>query len=354
MQQSKVMAHVSPKKKTEIETIKKLVKEYPVMGIINLESLPAAHFLKIKHKLRDKLHIRVTKKRLMKIAFDQLEKEKKDIAKVKPMIKGIPALIFTKEDEFKLQKILNQNKTSALAKPGQVANKDIYVKAGATQFAPGPMIGEFGVLGIKTQVLEGKIHIKEDKLLIKEGEIISDKIAGMLSKLGIEPMEIGLNLAFTYKNGEVLIKDQLNISEQEYLENIKKAYSEALNLAVGSCYMEKDTIDILLTKAYLNASALNKKVGELPASTETKEPEKTQEKVIEEKPKEEPKVHEEKKEEIKQEHKEEPKKNLKNDILLKEEVKKVEVKETHFTKSNQEEVADILKKLTDKKIRGEI
>ncbi|MBI2112759.1 50S ribosomal protein L10, partial [Candidatus Woesearchaeota archaeon] len=37
--------------------------------------------------------------------------------------------------------MLEKNKSNAPAKPGQVAPKDITVKAGATSFAPGPIIG---------------------------------------------------------------------------------------------------------------------------------------------------------------------------------------------------------------------
>ena len=340
------LAHVNPRKIQEVELIKKLIKEYPVVGILNLENIPASHFIKIKYKLRDKILIRTTKKRLMKIAFDQLEKEKKDIVNIKPMLKGIPAFIFSKEDEFKLQKILNKNKTSALAKAGQLANKDIWIKAGPTQFAPGPMIGEFGILGIKTQVLEGKIHVKEDKLIIKEGEVVTDKIAGMLSKLGIEPMEIGLNLVLTYKNGEILTKDALNINEEEYLNNLKKAYSEALNLAIGASYIEKDTIDLLIRKAYVNALALETKTGILP-TTETKESIVESQEEAKEKPKEE-------KVEIKSDI---PAKEQKKEVSLKEEIKhkeSIETKNVNFNNDEQKKAADILKQLVDKKIRGEI
>ncbi len=341
------IVQINNKKKIEVENIKKLVRSYPILGIINLENLPAAHFLKLKYKLRDKILIKGTKKRLMKIAFQQLEKEKKEITKINGLLNGIPALIFTREDEFKLQKILNKNKSSAFAKAGQIANKDINIKAGPTPFAPGPMIGEFGVLGIKTQVLEGKIHIKEDKLIIKEGEVITDKIASMLSKLGIEPMEIGLNLMFTYKNGEILKKEELNINEEEYLNNIKKAYSEALNLAVGSSFIDKDTIDILIRKAYLNATALSNKVGDL-SKLEVKED--TKEEIIEKPIDNKIKTNEKIAEEVQIEKKVE----IKEDLSLKKEIKKTENKELNFTKNDQQQAADILKQLTDKKIRGEI
>jgi large subunit ribosomal protein L10 len=346
--------HISEWKKQEVEDIKSLVRKYNVLGIVNLENLPADQFLKIKHKLRDKIFIKTSKKRLTKIAFSQLEKEKKEISKLGEMIKGSPALLFTNEDEFKLQKNLNKNKSSAFAKPGQTANKDIMISAGPTQFTPGPMIGEFGQLGIKTQVVEGKIHIKEDKLLVKEGEEINPKIAGMLAKLGIEPMEIGLNLLFTYKNGEILTKEVLNINEQEFLNSLKLAYHESVNLAVNTSYPAKGTVEILLRKAQLNAMALESKVPNLGSQESAQEKKEEQVAEVEEEPKEETKVHVAKQEEHKakvQEHS--------NEITLKEKVTKdkdvkIELKKIDVNKDEMQKAADILRQLTDKKIRGEI
>ncbi len=358
MQQVQV-AHVSERKKQEVEKIKGLVKKYNVLGILNLENLPADQYIKIKHKLTGKVLIKTTKKRLMKIAFSQLEKEKPGISKLNEKIKGSPALLLTNEDEFKLQKILNRNKSSAFAKPGQIANKDIEINAGPTQFTPGPMIGEFGQLGIKTQVLEGKIHIKEDKLLIKEGEEINSKIASILSKLGIEPMEVGLNLILTFKNGEILTKDILDIDEKEFINNLVLAHQEAVNLGVNIAYPAKEIIEILLKKAHVEAMALASKVPDLD-SVSSKEPEI---KSSEEKEPEEEKVPEAKEpiQETKIEEKQEtktPKEEIKEEKeSLKEEIKnhdKIEAKEVDASKDEMQRAADLLKQLTDKKIRGEI
>ncbi len=361
------IAHVSEKKKQEVEDIKSLVRKYNVLGIVNLENLPADQFLKIKHKLRDKIFIKTSKKRLTKIAFAQLEKEKKEISKLGEMIRGSPALLFTNEDEFKLQKNLNKNKSSTFAKAGQTANKDIMISAGPTPFAPGPMIGEFGQLGIKTQVVEGKIHIKEDKLLVKEGEEINPKIAGMLAKLGIEPMEIGLNLLFTYKNGEILTKDVLNINEQEFLNSLKLAYQESINLAVNSAYPVKETIEILLRKAQLNAMALESKVPKLNSQEsiqEKPEPvaeEKKTEPVVKEEEKEYTKKDEQNVHVVKQENPKDHVQKSSSEVTLKEEVSKakdsdvkIEVKKVDVEKDEMQKAADILRQLTDKKIRGEI
>jgi len=350
------LVSVNERKKQEVEEIKSLIKKYRVMAVINMENLPAAQFLKIKYKLKDKIFIKNTKKRLIKIAFDQLSKEKKDIVKLKDMLKGIPALLFTNEDEFKLQKLLRKNKTFAFAKPGFVALSDIFINEGPTPFGPGPMIGEFGQLGIKTQVKENKIYIRDTKLIVKKDEAVNDKAASILNKLGIEPVEVGFNLLFTYKDGEVLTSDVLSISEEEYLDNIKKAYSEALNLAVGTCYINKDDIDILIRKAYLNAKALESKVGSLENVKAEEEPEKVEikEEKIEIKEKEEEKA--EVKEDIKEEKIEiKEKEEIKEE---KEEIKKekVEVKldANEVTEDKIKQAQDLLRQFTDKKIRGEI
>jgi len=64
----------------------------------------------------------------------------------------MPALLFTKENPFKLYNKLQKSKSSAPAKAGQTAPSEIVVPKGPTPFAPGPIIGELGALGIKTAV----------------------------------------------------------------------------------------------------------------------------------------------------------------------------------------------------------
>ena len=150
--------------------------------------------------------------------------------------------MFTREDPFSIYKALEKSKVSAPARAGQKAPNDISIPAGPTPFPAGPMIGEFGQLGIKTEVKEGKISIKEDKLLLKEGDEIKPKVADLLAKLGIEPMRIGINLTLAYENGMIYRKDVLGVSEEEYISNIRLGSSQAFNLAMLISYTTKDTI----------------------------------------------------------------------------------------------------------------
>src|SRR3989344_3937679 len=250
---------ISGNKKEEVKEIQQLFREYPIVGVVNLENLPAMQYMKMKYMLRDKVVFKMSKKRVIKKALEGVQLP--GIDQLKEKITGMPVLLFTKDNPFELYKTIDRNKSNAAARPGQIAPRDIVIPAGQTNFPAGPMIGEFGMLGIKTEVKEGKIGIREDKLIVKEGEVINDKIAGLLPKLGIEPMEIGLNLLFTYEKGEILPKSVLSIDEKKYISMITQTYFEGLNLAVKIGYMTKESVELMIKKLQLEAMAVANKAN---------------------------------------------------------------------------------------------
>lgn len=236
-------------KKQEVEEIKELVENNSIFGIVDLENLPTLQYQRIRKGLKN-VKIKMVKKRLIKIALDQLKDKKKNIEQISEKIKGMPALIFTEDNPFKLYKEIDRNKSKAFAKAGQVAPGDIIVPGGPTPFAPGPIIGELGSFGIKTEVKEGKVAVKEKKLLVKEGELINGKVAGLLQQLGIEPMEVGLNLIVVYENGIIFDKKILEVDEKEYVTNLQLLHNEAFNLSIVISYVNKDNIRLLLRRAF--------------------------------------------------------------------------------------------------------
>lgn len=252
---------VNPRKKQEVERIKSYLKEYKYFGIIDMENLPSAQLQKIRHQLKKSVLIIMFKKRLIKLALEQLKKEKQNLDAVLDSIEGLPALLFTNDDPFKICRLIEKSKSSASAKPGQMAPHDIIIPAGPTQFTPGPIIGELGQLGMKTEVKEGKVSLKEDKLLVKANDPISEKAASLLSKLNIRPMEIGLNIVAMYEDGMVYKKDVLSIDDKKLLADIMQISSEATALAMEICYISNDTASLLVSKAYMHANALAEKTN---------------------------------------------------------------------------------------------
>lgn len=247
---------VPEKKKSIVDGFVKIIKEYPIVGIVDVENMPTKQLQKMRAQLTGVVLIKMTKKRLMRIMFEKAKESRKGIEELSTHLRGMPALIFTKNNPFALAKMLDENKSSAPAKPGQKATKDIVVPAGPTPFSPGPVIGELGALRIKTGIEDGKVAIKEPVVVVKEGEEIKPNVASILSRLGIEPMEIGLNLVALYENGLVFTSDVLKIDVGEYINNVARAASESFSLALSIGYATADTISLLIQKAHSDAKAL--------------------------------------------------------------------------------------------------
>jgi large subunit ribosomal protein L10 len=251
---------IAESKKQEVEDILNLTEKYSIIGIVNMENLPAKQLQRMRSQLQGKVVLRMTKKNLIKIALRQSKNQ--DLKQLEKFLKGMPALLFSTEDPFKLFKILKKNKSKAPIKAGQTTPQDIIVPKGPTTFAPGPVIGELGAFRIKSGIEGGKVAIKEDSLVAKAGETIPDKLAGLLARLGIEPVEIGLDLLVVYKNGEILTKDVLDIDETVFIQKIMTASGESIAVALKIGYVTPETINLLLTKAFVEAKylAVNKAI----------------------------------------------------------------------------------------------
>ncbi len=251
----KAQAHISEEKINEVSLLRENLEKYKVIAIADLTNLPSAQLQSLKSKIKDKATIRVTKKRLMKIAIN--DSKNNENKKILPYLENcIPAIIFTNEDSFKLYNLIKKNKANTFAKPGQISPIDIIIPPGPTNFPPGPIIGELGQAGIIAAVEAGKVTIKKEAHIVKKNEVINNKVADILVKLGIEPVEIGLNIIATFQDGIIYSKNILDIDEEMYINNIKQACNEAFNLAFNLAYTTKDNIDLLIKKAVIEAKTL--------------------------------------------------------------------------------------------------
>lgn len=247
-------AHPNEHKINEVALLKNILTRYKTVAIIDLTNLPSPQLQKMRKKLKD-VTIRVTKKSLIILALNETGK---GLEKLNEVLEGnvMPALILTNDSSFKLAKFLRQNKSQVAAKTGQVAPRDIIVSAGPTSLAAGPVIGELGAAGIKASVEAGKIAIRQESTIVREGQVIKANIADILVKLGIKPMEIGLNLIASFENGTLFNKQVLDIDDKVFINNLKLAASDALNLTVSIGYITKDNINLVLSKIEREALAV--------------------------------------------------------------------------------------------------
>ena len=250
------MAHVAEYKKKVVSDFVHLVKKYSIIAVVNMENMPSPQLAKMRQLIREYVVLKMSKRRLMNIALDKAKESKPGIDGLKEHLGGMPALMFTNENPFKLYRKLSESKSEAPAKAGQLAPKDIIIQAGPTSFAPGPIIGELSQVGIKAGIDAGKVVIKQDCVMVKKGDKISQKQADMLTRLGIKPMQIGLDLVAAYENSTIFPKDVLGIDQSQFLKKLSNAGAWSYNLAVEIGYTTKDTIELLIGKAFKDAKAL--------------------------------------------------------------------------------------------------
>jgi len=238
---------VSNEKKEVVEDLVNLIKSNKTILITSIKDIPASQFQEIGKKLRGKAEVRVPKKSMILRAIDSSGNE--EVKKIKDFIKDNVAILFSNTDAFELASELIEGKRAAKAKAGQEALEDIEIPAGPTEMMAGPAVSEFGALGIKIQIENGKIVVREAKVIAKKGEKVTTKAADMMSKMDIKPFTIRLipTAAFDTKEGKLYLN--IKIDREETLKNLKDLFSKSLAFAVEINYYCNDTIKFILGKA---------------------------------------------------------------------------------------------------------
>jgi|TARA_Y100000034_G_scaffold123040_1_gene169300 ribosomal protein L10 len=253
---TKVVEHIPKRKTKSVKELIDLIKNKKTILIASIKSLPASQFQEIGKKLRDKAIIKFPKKNLIFRSIDNSGNEA--IKKLKEQIKESVAILFSDLDSFDLALELVKNKSPAKAKPGQIAPSDIEVEAGMTDLIPGPAISELGAVGIKTKVTNGKLEIISNKVIVKEGQKISQSAADVMAKLDIKPFSIGFIPLSSFDTKERKLYLDIKINKEETLEELKSAYNKSLAFSVEIGYICEDTIKLLIGKARMHEKALEK------------------------------------------------------------------------------------------------
>jgi large subunit ribosomal protein L10 len=221
-------------------------------------------------------------------------KEKPNLDKLEGLVVGSNIFLFTDLNPFKLALLLEKSRVRTTAKAGDVAAIDVIVPAGNTGQPPGPIISQLGAVGLPTRIESGSVWINKDTLVAKKGDVIDTRLASVLSKLNIKPVEVGLIIKAIYENGLVLTEGQLHLDLEGFKQSlieaqnsvltlsinaayplpenivllIQTAHRKAFNLALNAAVPTPETITDLLRKAHAEASGLNAKLPNVEEKTQ--------------------------------------------------------------------------------------
>ena len=255
---------VLEEKISEVEEIKELLKGYKAIGLASLQKVRAAQLQELKKSLAGKVYMRVLKNTLTKLAIENMEKD--DLKKLEAHLEGANLFLFTDLNPFKLALLLERGKVKTIAKSGDIAAMDVVIPEGSTGQPPGPIIGQLNAVGLPTRIESGSVWVSKDTLVVRKGEPISERLAALLSKLGIKAVEAGLSMKAVLDEGLIITGDLLKIDVEATRKSIENSNSEALALTLSIAYPTSDNIDILLQIAHKEAFALS-----LNAAVPTKE-----------------------------------------------------------------------------------
>jgi large subunit ribosomal protein L10 len=245
---------VLEEKSSEVDAIKGILKEYKSIGIASLQKVRASQLQELKRSMAGKVYLRVLKNSLMKLAIEEMDQE--ELKKLEEYLDGSNVYLFSDLNPFKLALLLERGKVRTTAKSGDIAANDVVIPAGNTAQPPGPVISQLNAVGLPTRIESGSVWVSKDTLVVRKGEVINERLAGVLSKLGIKAVELGLSMRAVLDNGLMIVGDQLKVDVGATRKSVEASNAEAFALALEIAYTTKETIKPLLQTAHQKAVAL--------------------------------------------------------------------------------------------------
>lgn len=245
-----------PKGKQELyQQMLELPKSYNVIALSKVNKVRATQLMKIRKKFHKEIIIKVIKNRVTQRAFEKIS-DVQGIDKLSSQLEGQCALMFTNISPFKLNLIFDQNKVFLLAKGGDITKTEIMIPSGDTGITPGPVLSEFKEANVPTKIDQGTIWVSRDTIVAKPTDVISTKLASLLSKLNIKPIEAGIVVNYAIADKLVFAEDDLRIDLNEIKNELGRSYNESISLAVESSYFTRESMGYLLSKASRQAQYL--------------------------------------------------------------------------------------------------
>jgi len=249
-----------PKKKTQMyQLLQDLPKKYNVTALVRMEKVRASQLLPLRKKLQGEVEMVSIKDKIAQKAFEKLDIP--NIKKLKEKLTGQCLFMFTNMSPFKLNVLLGKNKIMLAARGGDIASIDVVVPPKNTGIAPGPMLTEFKENKIPTKIDQGTIWILKETTPIKKGEIISTKLAALLGKLDIKPIEAGIVLNSALSEGVLFTENELVVDVDLFRKQISEAHQNAVSLSIEAAYITNENIEQILAKASQSARSVSLEIG---------------------------------------------------------------------------------------------
>jgi large subunit ribosomal protein L10 len=248
---------VNPEKLEAVERLRTDLVGHPLTALVGIRGVPASALQKMRRELRERGHpITVATNSSLRHAIEAAAPERPSLTPLLEHVVDQTALLASQGNPFTLYGEFARTRSPTPARGGEHAPADITVTAQTTSFKPGPIVGELQHAGFPAAIEKGKVVLKKDVTIVKAGHVISREVAGLLTRLEVFPLEVGLELRAVVDGDTLYLPEVLSVDLDARRAQLASAHQKALALAVAIGYPTAATIPRLLSKAHLRALAV--------------------------------------------------------------------------------------------------
>ncbi len=259
---------VQPEKTRRVGELRSLLLAKPMTGLVGVRGVPAAALQRMRRELRERGHpILLAPNSAIRHALESATSERPALQPLLKCVDDQTAIVSASGNPFSLFREFSQTRSPTPARGGEISPKDIVVPGGTTSFKPGPIVGELQHAGFPAAIEKGKVVLKRDVTIVKQGQPISRDVASLLTRLEIFPLEVGLDLRAVVDGETFYPPEVLSVDLDARQAELARAHRTALGLALEIGYFTPRTVPLLVTRAHRRALATAIAAGYLTRAT---------------------------------------------------------------------------------------
>lgn len=245
-----------------VESVRKTLVAQPISAVVGIRGVPAAALQSMRREFRARGHpILVAPNSAIRHAIESAVTDRPSLRPLLDQVDDQTAILSAQGNPFSLYQEFTKTRSATPARGGEIAPNDILVPAGTTSLKPGPIVGELQHAGFPAAIEKGKVTLKKDTLIVKAGHPISREVAGLLTRMDILPLEVGLTLRALVDGETFYAPEVLAVDLTERRNDVLRAYRRALGLALEIAYPSSETVPLLVARAHRRALALSVAAG---------------------------------------------------------------------------------------------
>ncbi|MGD0719142.1 MAG: 50S ribosomal protein L10 [Thermoplasmata archaeon] len=248
---------IRPEKIVRVDALRAKVVSRQVTALVGLRGVPASALQSMRQELRNRGHpILVAPNSTIRHALERATETRPSLHPLLEHVEDQTAVLSAEGNPFALYAEMSATRSPTPARGGESAPNDIVVPAGTTSFKPGPIVGELQHAGFPAAIEKGKVVLKRDTTIVHQGQTISREVAGLLTRMEIFPLEVGLDLRALVDGDTFYPPQALAIDLDALRASFAQSARAALGLAVEIGYPTKASVPILLARAHRGALGL--------------------------------------------------------------------------------------------------